>query len=335
MFLGAKLIIAEYAIGVLLSVALGVWTLLRMCSRWQPVMGVYLILLGINYVPTPVYAVTISNRGSALTEIGDELTDQRRAMAKYQRQSVFLLLPLVVVVTALRQGRMDRYPAEVAHTCSGRIIAIFEQSVAPEHPRVARPPNGAKSAVRKDETSEESVARAGVLHTSSGHPRSYTEKMVMKRSLLFWLVAAMSILGACASNHPLQVKQDGSAAGSGRVDASALLPKENVVAVKVVKKELLGKSFMPGGALASYQKGKKAYQMFLSELPTPTDSAIVLAHWDEALKSPKVVRSLDAYYGVDTGRPIYVFARGRWIAGITGLSEQEADRQARMLAAHL
>jgi hypothetical protein len=158
--------------------------------------------------------------------------------------------------------------------------------------------------------------------------------MGMKRSLPFWLAAAMSIFGACASN-PWQVNQNGSATGSTRANASALLPKENVVAVKVVKKGLLGKSFMPGGTLAVYKTGKNTYEIFLSELPTPTDSAIVLAHWDEALKNPKVVRSLDAYYGVDAGRPIYVFARGRWIAGITGLSEEEADRQARMLAEHL
>jgi hypothetical protein len=107
------------------------------------------------------------------------------------------------------------------------------------------------------------------------------------------------------------------------------------VAVKVVKKELLGKSFMPGGTLAQYQRGNVAYEIFLSELATPTDAAIVLAHWDQVLKNPKVVQSLDAYYGIDTGHPIYVFASGPWVAGITGLSEKEADRQARMLARRL
>ena len=103
-FLCAKLIIVEYAIGVLLSVALGVLTLLRGGSRWQLVLGVYLILLGINYVPMLVYAIVIGNRASALAEIGDELTDQRRAMARYRRQSVFLLVPLMVAITALWQG---------------------------------------------------------------------------------------------------------------------------------------------------------------------------------------------------------------------------------------
>jgi len=81
-FLGARLIIAEYAIGVLVAPALGVLTLLRSSSSWQLALGIYLILLGINY----------------------ELADKRQAMAKYRRQSVFLLVPLVVPVIALRQG---------------------------------------------------------------------------------------------------------------------------------------------------------------------------------------------------------------------------------------
>ena len=105
--------------------------------------------------------------------------------------------------------------------------------------------------------------------------------------------------------------------------------------VKVVQRELLGKAFMPGGALARYQKGKDAYEIFLGKLPTPTDSAIVLAHWEQVLRNLKEVRSLDAYYGVDANRPIYVFAKGPRVAGIAGLPEKEADQQARILAGRL
>ena len=103
-FLGARLIIAEYAIGVLLSVALGAFTLLRGGPHWQLAVGLYLVLLGINYVPMLVCAVAISKGGSTHAEIDDELTDEGRAMAKYRWQSVFLLVPLVVAITALRQG---------------------------------------------------------------------------------------------------------------------------------------------------------------------------------------------------------------------------------------
>jgi hypothetical protein len=148
------------------------------------------------------------------------------------------------------------------------------------------------------------------------------------------LVAAIGILSGCAPK-PWLESQNGSATGATATDPRALLPKEDLVAVKVVKKELLGKSFMPGGTLAQYQRGNVAYEIFLSELATPTDAAIVLAHWDQVLKNPKVVQSLDAYYGIDTGHSIYVFASGPWVAGITGLSEKEADRQARVLARRL
>ena len=103
-FLGARLIIAEYAIGVLVAPALGVLTLLRSSSSWQLALGIYLILLGINYVPMLAYAVAISRGRTAQAELSDELADKRQAMAKYRRQSVFLLVPLVVPVIALRQG---------------------------------------------------------------------------------------------------------------------------------------------------------------------------------------------------------------------------------------
>jgi hypothetical protein len=103
-FLGARLIIAEYAIGVVLSVALGILTLTRGRSHWQLALGLYLILIGINYVPMLMYGVAIARRGNARAEPGDELFDKRRAMAKYRRQSLFLLLPLAVLITALRPG---------------------------------------------------------------------------------------------------------------------------------------------------------------------------------------------------------------------------------------
>ena len=51
-----------------------------------------------------VYAVAISLGRSAQPEINDELIDQRRAMAKYRRQSLFLLVPLMIPISALRRG---------------------------------------------------------------------------------------------------------------------------------------------------------------------------------------------------------------------------------------
>ena len=112
-------------------------------------------------------------------------------------------------------------------------------------------------------------------------------------------------------------------------------PEMNLIEVKVVQKHLLGKSFMPGGTLARYSSDGTQYEMFASRLPTQTDAAILLAHWDMTIKKPKLMPSLDAYYGPDSGRSIFVFAKGHWIAGVCGLPEKEADLQARLLADRL
>ncbi len=102
-FLGAKLIMAEYALGVVVSIALGVITLRRNASGWQLFLGVYLILMGINYVPLLIHAVGLAGAGSARAEVGEELNNKRAAMSKYRRQSLWILVPLFVAITALRQ----------------------------------------------------------------------------------------------------------------------------------------------------------------------------------------------------------------------------------------
>ena len=104
-FLGPKLILAEYAVGVLFSAALGAFVLFRGHSLWQDALGVYLICLGINYAPLLLYAVAIGSRQRAREEMADELAESRRAMSKYRRQSVLLLVPLLVPVLVVAQGR--------------------------------------------------------------------------------------------------------------------------------------------------------------------------------------------------------------------------------------
>jgi hypothetical protein len=100
--LGSRFIIAEFAGGVVLCVALGIFVLVRGHSFGQFVLGLYLISLGINYVPMLVYALVLAQRDeSAPAEMGDELNDKRRAMAKYRRQSLLLLVPLLVPLVAV------------------------------------------------------------------------------------------------------------------------------------------------------------------------------------------------------------------------------------------
>jgi len=118
-------------------------------------------------------------------------------------------------------------------------------------------------------------------------------------------------------------------------DESRRFPAENQTGTSVVDKELLGKAFMPGGTLAKYKKGKAEYEMFVAKAATPTDAAILLLEWKNALTGAKLIPSFGGYFGQDGGRGVFVFTKGAWIAGIAGLSEKDADAQGRIFAARL
>jgi hypothetical protein len=107
--LGYKLILVEYAGGVLLSVALGVLALFRGHTFWQILVGVYLICLGINYLPMLVYTLAIANKQNARAEIADELADKRKAMSKYRRKSLLLFVPLLVPILAVTRESTGKH----------------------------------------------------------------------------------------------------------------------------------------------------------------------------------------------------------------------------------
>ncbi len=125
------------------------------------------------------------------------------------------------------------------------------------------------------------------------------------------------------------------AGGSKPADESRRFPLTNQVETKVIDNHLLGKSFMPGGTLARYKKGKAQYSMFVARVASPTDAALLLLDWHKALANSHLVPSFGGYFGQDDGQPLFVFSKGAWIAGVAGLPEKEADAQARLLAAHL
>ncbi|MGA3186499.1 MAG: hypothetical protein ABSF22_05250 [Bryobacteraceae bacterium] len=118
-------------------------------------------------------------------------------------------------------------------------------------------------------------------------------------------------------------------------DESRRFPKPNLAGTIVVEKQLLGKPFMPGGTQAHYKKGKTEYDMFLAKTASANDAALMLPDWRGALTDAKLIPSFGGYFGNDAGRPVFVFAKGAWIAGVAGLNQKEADAAARKLAAAL
>ena len=108
-FLGPKIILAEYAMAVIGGLALGGLSLraglYRTHAMWQTALGSYLLFLALTYAVLLAYSVGMARRGDFRSEIADELHDRYGVMRKYRRQSLWILVPLVVPLAALAQGR--------------------------------------------------------------------------------------------------------------------------------------------------------------------------------------------------------------------------------------
>src|SRR5262245_10579408 len=80
--LGAKIIIPEFALGVLGAPALGVLTVLRSGSVETTALGVALIGLGVNYVPLLIHAIDLVRRSGVESALADEASDRQALYAK-------------------------------------------------------------------------------------------------------------------------------------------------------------------------------------------------------------------------------------------------------------
>jgi hypothetical protein len=107
-FLGYKVVVAEYVCGVALSIALGIFALIRSHTAWGISLGAYLVCIGINYIPMLAFTLSIGNRERAKSELGDELARTPQAMARYRRVSLLLLVPFMVAVIAIGKNRSKR-----------------------------------------------------------------------------------------------------------------------------------------------------------------------------------------------------------------------------------
>jgi hypothetical protein len=107
---GARLILAEYALGVVLPFILGLLSLRYGLAgwpqtRWQAGVGVWLISIAGNYIPMFIYALLIARAGTVRLEGQPELAH----VGRYSFQQVILLVPFLVVIVALAQEGRRRW----------------------------------------------------------------------------------------------------------------------------------------------------------------------------------------------------------------------------------
>jgi hypothetical protein len=144
-------------------------------------------------------------------------------------------------------------------------------------------------------------------------------------------IAIGCILMGCSSPAP----EKKAAAPPPVKDDTALLLPLNRTSAKVVPDHLLGKSALPGGTIGDYDAGGLKYQLFIIETDSAQDAAILLLDLKATLKDPAYIAYMGGYFGTDSGGPVYVFAKAKYLAGVVGLPEERADPIARQLAARL
>jgi hypothetical protein len=114
-----------------------------------------------------------------------------------------------------------------------------------------------------------------------------------------------------------------------------LLPEKDRTSAEIVPDHLLGKKELPGGTLGEYDANGKKYREFIIETASAQDAAILLLDLKNTLAAPEYIAYMGGYSGSDSGRPVYAFAKLRYLAGIVGLEKDKADPLARELAARL
>ena len=112
-WLGAKVIVTEYSLGVSLPFLLGLVLLRRSLSSanplsWITLVGIWLVAIAINYVPLLTYAILITQAGTAKAEGQSEIVHATR----YSVQHSIILVPLLVVSLALWQEYRGRTQIE-------------------------------------------------------------------------------------------------------------------------------------------------------------------------------------------------------------------------------
>jgi hypothetical protein len=110
-WLGTRIIVAEYAVGVVIPFVLGLISIRSgffgpVLSGWEAALGIWLVTIAANYIPLFIYAVLIAKAGTAKEEGEPELAHAKR----YGVQQVIILVPFLVLVLALTQelGRRQK-----------------------------------------------------------------------------------------------------------------------------------------------------------------------------------------------------------------------------------
>jgi hypothetical protein len=83
-----------------------------LAATGQPVLRVYLLFTGINYIPLLVYAILIVRARTANSEVVGALSQDRHYVRKYSTHQLFIFLPFAVILLAVAEELTKSNQAE-------------------------------------------------------------------------------------------------------------------------------------------------------------------------------------------------------------------------------
>lgn len=98
-----RLIRAEFAIGAVGCLALGVFAMFTASDTTWLLVGAWLVGIGFNYVALCIYAQSLSRPGALEDELRD--VDLRSALRKAGVQQLWIAVPFAVVIAAALNAR--------------------------------------------------------------------------------------------------------------------------------------------------------------------------------------------------------------------------------------
>ena len=152
------------------------------------------------------------------------------------------------------------------------------------------------------------------------------------------LAALVVLFAACdiPSDAPKEPKMDNAPPLIQKPsDETRRFPLQDRIRVEIIDDQILGKEFLPGGNLAFYDRNGKNWRQFLVQADSATAAALLLNDYRASMTEPKYLAHMGGYFGKDGNDDVLVLQKGRWVMGVVGLPEEDADIAARGSAAWL
>lgn len=166
---------------------------------------------------------------------------------------------------------------------------------------------------------------------------AYAFVIIAPMGLRTWiLIVALCSLWGCSDNQSASEKKVFSLPDlPAPIAENVKFPLNNRTFIEVAPRELFGFPFLAGGNVATYTTTKLTYKLFSIRCNSPEQAASYLFAIKEQMKDARFVASYGGYFSAMPEGPLFVYAKGAYVAGSFGLDEAEAIELNKEFAARL